>query len=110
VATIDPTVPVIYLCSACGKRSYDRTGDRPIDYGWDTSCRTHAVLVYTSSITNPVHDEIVAEAVPQVVAEIFERWNVPVNMALEFPATLDLALKDIESLLTYISATRKNST
>lgn len=36
----------VWVCSACGKRSHDRGGARPIDYGWDESCYIWAVLCY----------------------------------------------------------------
>jgi hypothetical protein len=34
----------VYVCAGCGKRSRDKYGDEPIDYGWDESCMMHAVL------------------------------------------------------------------
>lgn len=34
----------VFVCSCCFKRSRDRNGEQKIDAGWDTSCRTHAVL------------------------------------------------------------------
>ena len=36
----------VYICAACGKRSRDKYGDQPIDYGWDESCMLNAVLVH----------------------------------------------------------------
>ncbi len=35
----------VYVCSACGKRSRDRYGEKAIDRGWDVSCALSAVLV-----------------------------------------------------------------
>ena len=34
----------IFVCTACGKRSYDRYGQNPIDKGWDESCFCNSVL------------------------------------------------------------------
>lgn len=34
----------IYVCSACGKTSEDKYGDKAHSYGWDEFCMMHAVL------------------------------------------------------------------
>lgn len=34
----------VFVCTHCGKRSYDRYGDRKISRGWDVSCVLHALL------------------------------------------------------------------
>ena len=36
----------VWVCGACGKRSSDLYGNRPIDPGWDESCMLNAVLCY----------------------------------------------------------------
>lgn len=36
----------IYVCMACGKRSNDKLGDKPIDRGWDVSCSINSVECY----------------------------------------------------------------
>jgi hypothetical protein len=28
----------VYVCLACGKRSQDKYGTKPISHGWDASC------------------------------------------------------------------------
>lgn len=35
----------IYVCAACGRRSEDIYGDKPLDRGWDSSCVLNAVLL-----------------------------------------------------------------
>lgn len=35
----------VFVCSACGKRSRDRYGNKPISRGWDESCALNCVLV-----------------------------------------------------------------
>lgn len=35
----------VYQCYACSKRSKDKYGDEPLDYGWDVSCVMHSHLV-----------------------------------------------------------------
>ncbi len=40
----------VYVCSACGKRSKDRHGDKPISKGWDVSCMLHAVLCFEDKL------------------------------------------------------------
>lgn len=39
----------IYVCGACGKRSYDKYGEYKIDPMWDTSCMINAILCYEES-------------------------------------------------------------
>jgi hypothetical protein len=36
----------VYVCGACGRRSRDKYGFKPIDAGWDESCAMNAVLCY----------------------------------------------------------------
>ena len=38
----------IYVCAACGKRSYDIYGDKALDPFWDESCFIHSILCYES--------------------------------------------------------------
>ena len=40
----------IYVCTACGKRSYDKYGEKPIDHGWDVSCVMNSHLVYENKL------------------------------------------------------------
>jgi hypothetical protein len=40
----------VYLCTACGKRSRDKYGEKRISHGWDVSCMMNSVLVYEDSI------------------------------------------------------------
>lgn len=35
----------VYQCMACAKRSKDKYGDEPLDYGWDVSCVMHCELI-----------------------------------------------------------------
>lgn len=35
----------VYQCYVCSKRSKDKYGDEPLDYGWDVSCVMHSHLV-----------------------------------------------------------------
>lgn len=40
----------IWVCMACGKRSNDLYGRKPIDRGWDESCCLNAVEALESHI------------------------------------------------------------
>ena len=46
---LTPPITACYVCPVCGKRSMDRDGKGRHDYGWDTSCRSHAVLCHVNS-------------------------------------------------------------
>lgn len=35
----------VFVCRACGKRSRDMYGNKPISWGWDESCALNCVLV-----------------------------------------------------------------
>lgn len=35
----------LFICTACGKRSMDKYGEKEIDYGWDISCVLNSMLV-----------------------------------------------------------------
>ena len=35
----------IWVCLACGKRSNDVYGEKPIDRGWDASCALNSIEV-----------------------------------------------------------------
>lgn len=48
----------VWLCGACGKTNPTRSDN------WDTSCRTHAVLVYIKSLRYQDGRVIGADAVP----------------------------------------------
>jgi len=40
----------VYVCSVCGRRSYDRKGYFKVNQTWDESCRIHSVLCYRDSL------------------------------------------------------------
>ena len=40
----------IWVCLACGKRSMDKYGENPIDYGWDASCMLNSREVYEDKV------------------------------------------------------------
>jgi hypothetical protein len=40
----------VYVCTACGKRSFDMYGAKPISYGWDVSCSMYATLYPTDKL------------------------------------------------------------
>ena len=49
----------VWMCAACGKRSRDRYGTKPIDRGWDESCMMNSVLVAKESIKRDEKGRIV---------------------------------------------------
>jgi hypothetical protein len=49
----------VFVCTACGKRSYDRYGDQSTDIGWDASCMMHAVECLESSIVIGDHGRVI---------------------------------------------------
>ena len=40
----------IYVCSVCGKRSRDKYGKDPVNYGWDVSCVLNSVECFEDSL------------------------------------------------------------
>lgn len=40
----------VWVCAACGKRSRDRYGTKPIDWNWDVSCTLNAMLCRVDSL------------------------------------------------------------
>lgn len=40
----------VYVCTACGKRSKDCYGEKPISKGWDVSCTMHALLCFEDKL------------------------------------------------------------
>jgi hypothetical protein len=48
----------VFVCHACGKRSYDRYGDQKVDSGWDASCVIHAVECLESSLEFSEHGRV----------------------------------------------------
>lgn len=53
----------IWVCTACGKRSHDRNGEKKIDRGWDVSCMMHAVLCYADTYKRGADNGVTASAV-----------------------------------------------
>ena len=48
----------IYVCAACGKRSKDKYGEKPIDSGWDVSCMMNSVLCYEEKNENGLYTPV----------------------------------------------------
>lgn len=42
--------PTVFVCCACGKRSYDLYGNNPIDRGWDESCGLNCVEAFEDAL------------------------------------------------------------
>lgn len=40
----------VWVCSACGKLSWDRIGKHPLGTGWDVSCSINAVHCWHDSL------------------------------------------------------------
>lgn len=59
----------VWVCPACGRRAKNRDLGG-IDGGWDSSCRTHAVLCLEASVKVENGIVVCAEAVHDPLAQI----------------------------------------
>ena len=51
----------VFVCLACGKRSRDRYGMKPISYGWDVSCTLNCDMFREEDLVLNEHDGRVTE-------------------------------------------------
>lgn len=53
-----PPIPLkVWVCLACGKRSFDRYGEAPIDKGWDEACFLNSAIVDAAEAKR-IHDDL----------------------------------------------------